>query len=428
MLEYKLILFKKGRIKLEKRVFLKRVEDILNTKDWSGIAKSYIKGAAKFVYENYAPHDYYKVSIFNYLERFLYILNNMKDFKVVEFADFGLEVEYMDYFRSQVRVANGNDGTLDIVDGQFVPAVRGRYSCPLSGYADLNKRNVYLLSESDKVFRHLNIVHELTHLDDGKYSFPVGKLPFSADFRKMCIEGKAVFHETLFGTQIEDGAWCDNINDEKHHLQIYSDSCSYPLYEILYKLLILIFGVETIEKMSKNTDAGLNMIETLKAMYPNLPVYEIYAHFVYILAMFDDNSKSFIKNTINIFRKSQYSLFSQEQANYKNYIRALRELHRNIMQAQDKASYNEFKKIFIFALKETQASKEKMLALKDESLTYALMDMCVKNGDLIASFDFLINVANMVIFSSKTVDESMAKELGNIRNTLIEARELGNIR
>ena len=39
------------------------------------------------------------------------------------------------------------------------------------------------------------IVHELTHLDDGKYSFPVGKLPFSADFRKMCIEGKAVFHE-----------------------------------------------------------------------------------------------------------------------------------------------------------------------------------------------------------------------------------------
>ena len=69
-----------------------------------------------------------------------------------------------------------------------------------------------------------------------------------------------------------------------------------------------------------------------------------------------------------------------------------------------------------------------MLALKDESLTYALMDICVKNGDLIASFDFLINVANMVIFSSKTVDESMAKELGNIRNTLIEARELGNIR
>lgn len=180
--------------------------------------------------------------------------------------------------------------------------------------------------------------------------------------------------------------------------------------------------------MSKNTDAGLNMIETLKAMYPNLPVYEIYAHFVYILAMFDDNSKSFIKNTINFFRKSQYSLFSQEQSNYKNYIRALRELHRNIMQAQDKASYNEFKKIFIFALKETQESKEKMLALKDESLTYALMDICVKNGDLIASFDFLINVANMVIFSSKTVDESMAKELGNIRNTLIEARELGNIR
>ena len=72
--------------------------------------------------------------------------------------------------------------------------------------------------------------------------------------------------------------------------------------------------------MSKNTDAGLNMIETLKAMYPNLPVYEIYAHFVYILAMFDDNSKSFIKNTINIFRKSQYSLFSQEENHRKNKL------------------------------------------------------------------------------------------------------------
>lgn len=412
---------KKGASKLEKSVeeknfLLEEARRILEKKNWGVLAKKYIMETLDFIYDNYKPQVYVKTTVKDYIKRYLTALDNLMVFRVLGIEELNEDTEEAGYFRNNIAVESQKNGNLDILNGMIVPAINGRYECVLSGYADRRKKAVFLLEETDSVFRSLNVLHELTHTEDGLECFRIPfRIPYGREFHKMCVEGRAVFEENMMQQEFLDATWGVEINDDKTHLRIVSNKNPYPLYDILYRLLYFIVGPEVLDYLHANENINMNVLEVLQNRFPHIDIAKMYAHFAYILAKGLNDSKNVIKNNINIYKREEYKLFSKKQAEYDSYVRALRELHQIMMMASSKQEFLEAKRTWDFATIDGRDLILEMENLQQSSFSGTLKEVLCSDADLKSSFLYLIDLAykqidyNYKVGSNEEFSQYMAK-------------------
>jgi len=288
-----------------KKDLQKIIEDILSSKDWPEDAKSYIRNALIFAFDHYIQPPCFGKTKEEYIKSYLDAIRKTNKVHVFQVEDFNTETDGISCFIGAIREIE--NGEFDIVDGRYIPSKSGNFCCTLGAYTDTVNKNVYFLAESDPIFRNTSVHHELTHIQEGQASFWMpATIPFAKEFRTMCYEGRASLNESFLHQSYSDCTWCDVVKNSKEVFKFYSSESPYSLYELLYTYFVIIFGYDAMEELAKNDDFDANMLTFLKSKFPNIPVYELYAHITYILSCFHTFNPTIIKNIINLYKVDCY--------------------------------------------------------------------------------------------------------------------------
>ncbi len=294
------------------------LSNILSEKNFSDKAKSYLFQTFLLIFDHYEPPLYIRTPRDEYVKEYLRILQELKEYKIVELSEINDFNRIAKEFRKDVKRSNNKTGNLEKIDGRYVPALNGSYYCITKGFADLYGKSILTLDEGEYLELLLTCYHEMTHLSEGEKPFPLSsKIPLSFELREMFYEGRAAIRESYLNLNMSKSCFsflCDEVTE----IEIES-MFSYPLYEVLYQLLQLIFGVEILEELSHNNDDKLDMFNVLKEQFPEIPVEEIFAHLTYIVNCSKEKyeDKEILRKALLHYRKYKY----QQKEKLDNQIR-----------------------------------------------------------------------------------------------------------
>lgn len=275
---------------MRKRELIGLTETILSTKDFSPEAKIYLADSLLQIYDNYSPPIYIPTTKDEYISKYLEVLNYIRVFEIYSIKDFNKDNDVAEFFRRHIKKSQGNNGTIALVNGEFIETKNGEYKCLCNGAANSSNKEIYTLENFDSNMRTSTIIHEMTHLQEGIAPFLVkSSIPYSYQFRLMCRDGRAAMNESFLNLN-RSNIYYDTLEDGEKEYTIKS-SISYPLYSFLYKVLVLLFGYETMEQYAKNNYYELDMLEDLKRKFPHINVEEVYANIIYILSTVPGESK-----------------------------------------------------------------------------------------------------------------------------------------
>lgn len=266
-----------------KQEFIEKVSEILSRKNFTEKAKDNLLKAFLFALENYHPPKYIKTTLQEYIKSYLQVLEELNGYATIELSELNEENEAAEYFRESIRENTSQTGNLDYVDGKYIPSENGKFECACKGYAQNSEKQFFSLNENNPIEEIITIIHEMTHLTEGKYPFLVDSdVPLSFDLRKMFSEGRAATKEGYIKEAVSyvETEYIESSMD----FYRFQSKCSYPLYHQLYQTLQIILGDEFLEEMSKNMDVQMDMITGARKRFPDIPVDEIFAHLVYILS------------------------------------------------------------------------------------------------------------------------------------------------
>lgn len=300
----------------ERKKIIESVQKILSTKYFPHEEKQMLLNIFLYIYDHYDPPKYAKISKLDYIEEYLKILESMKGFTIFHLEDLNLPIDAIEAFRDDIKEAQNHDGNLELIDGKYVPALNGSYYCSCKGLAWRKEKFMFVLDEGYVVDKLMAGYHEMTHLGEGEIPFPIkSNLPLCFEFRKMCYEGHAATRESYL--DVSNGELqISSIKEGSQEIAILS-KFSYPLYSTLYQFLQFIFGIDILEKFCQNNDGEVDMLDTLKEEYPDLPVEEIYAHCIYLLSRENEYDGLSLERAINFYQQRRFELLRHANEQYQ---------------------------------------------------------------------------------------------------------------
>lgn len=302
---------------LEREQLKAKVIQILDSKKFCIQEKNNLLQMMLLIYDYYKPPLYIKVSKEEYLDKYLRILQKMEQYKVVKLEELNEQNPIVKMFSGEIRDSEAQMGNLELVNGRYVKAENGSYYCSLSGFARKSTSEIFTL-EDDNLFRTLSTCHhEMTHLGEGKSPFPFDSIfPMSYEFRKMCIEGRAVIHQGYLN--IDAPFYKEQVKDQQGTFQVVLEH-GYAVYGNLYKMMQILFGDEVLEELSKNNDLEIDMVEILSEKFPHLPVEQFFAHILYILGCYDKKKTEDLTLSFYYYQDFQKSKQEQLDNQYMSY-------------------------------------------------------------------------------------------------------------
>lgn len=266
-----------GRGFMSKEELIKEVETILSEKNINQEGKEYLGDTFLFIYDNYDVNDLNE-SREDYIKRFLGILKELEELKVLGLEDIGgAEVRT---FRESAFDEAGKTVYFGEEDGVFKP-IQKIVSCSCDGITLKDKKYIYVLRNNNRdiVFRTLH--HEMVHLGQGEKAYYIfNYIPFSNLFREMCEEGEAVFNESFLGYSPNDQV-VEELERDNQILKFNTGGAT-PFFGVIYQMLGLIFGFQEMESLGqlKKEEDSLNI---LKKKWSSELVDCVYAHVAFLV-------------------------------------------------------------------------------------------------------------------------------------------------
>lgn len=302
---------------LEREQLKAKVIQILNSKEFGTQEKKNLLQMMLFIYDHYKPPLYIKISKTEYLNKYLKILEKMKQYKIVNLEELNEQNSIAQIFRGEIRDSKEQIGNLELVNGRYVRSDHGSYYCSLSGLAEKSAGAIFTLDKDNLLETLSTCHHEMTHLGEGKSPFSLNSaFPMSYEFRKMCVEGRAIIHQGYL--DLEGPFYKEQVEDQYSTFEVVFKH-GYALYGNLYRMMQILFGDEILEELSENNDSELDMIEILSEKFPNLPVEQFFAHIFYILSCFDKKKTEDFALSLYYYQDFQKSKREQLDNQYVDY-------------------------------------------------------------------------------------------------------------
>lgn len=404
-----------------------QIKDILKGKPFSEKAKDDVLQMFLRIQDCYQSPDYITETKEQFMTSLLVVLKELKGCGLVELNALNGSNPIVEEFRTGIKKTNTRRGNLNYVDGRYVPSEAGAYYCSLLGFTWYEEKRIFVLDEGRSQERLTTLCHEMTHLEEGIYSFPLSRMmPFSFEISEMCREGRATTRESYLGFE-RNTAYEQRISDQSNSFVIKSDH-SYPIYGKLYQTLQIIFGDSILEEMGKNNEETEDMYEILKQKYKELPIEHIFAHIIYILSCYNHVQPDDIIQAIKVytqFRKEEIEWFQidlivkeseiskkqREMLNYKSQENELKQLLEN----PNKLNQN-FLEEKEYDLYQTEAAYKK--GTISEAIYKERVEMIQKTT--LEEYRYMQEYALQIIQDSQSITQ---KELSRLHASLLRLKE-----
>lgn len=267
----------------------KKIEEVLESKSFSDKAKENVEETLLFIYEHYTEVSYIGISKDDYIHMYLETIQNMNDYSIFSLNNINEDSQIAEIFRDGIAEAKENNGNLDYVDNRYVLVEAGPYYPSCKGFSWKRVNFMCTLEEIDASEIIKTCYHEMTRLSSGKNPYPLySSIPFGFSLRKMFLEGDLSVRDSYL--DLKTNYQVEVLKEKNIVLKICSEY-SYPLYGMLYQMMQLLFGTEILEGFRRNDIEEISLFDVLKEKYPNLDIETIFAHLIYILSCYNDDSK-----------------------------------------------------------------------------------------------------------------------------------------
>lgn len=294
---------------MTKEDIIEIIRRITIEKNFAFEVSEYVKMTFLFIYDNYDYKKFNNVPLDVYIKTFLKTLQSLKSIKMVGIND--LKYKEMQEFRDSSLDKNGNLITFAEVNGEFFGEC-AVHTCLCSGLVDKENRIIYLWQESSQEDIIRTIHHELVHLAQGLNPYFINNTwPLSFLIHVLLEEGEAVWHEEALGKYEESDK--EELNDTNTTVT-FETGVSYPFYGVVYKLLGLILGFDTLENLGKS-DLKIDVFDLLKKSFPSNMIDTIYVNLANMVNLYNleyPELKNYNPNYLNASILRAYNSRKQE--------------------------------------------------------------------------------------------------------------------
>ncbi len=265
-----------------------KVTNILDKKNITTEQKKYILSYFLAIFDNYDPPRFIKTTKEQYINRYLKVLENLDYFTFIEIEDLNSDDNISKEFRKSIVETTKNDGYIGKIKERYIKDEHGIYIITLDGLSlkdEHGMKSIYVLNRDDNVDNLLSFHHEMTHQTEGENPFPIkSNIPFSFEFRKMCLEGNSAINETYLKDISNNQQEQTTKLTQGNVVTLVTSKNSYSLDSSLYQLLILIFGEEVMNYLLYNDSKDIDMIDILYGKYKKETVDIVLSSIIYILS------------------------------------------------------------------------------------------------------------------------------------------------
>ena len=242
-----------------------------------------------FIFEHYYSPSYIGISKDDYIDMYLETLKNINGYSIFNLNNINEDSDIAEIFREGIIEVKDNKGILDYVNDKYELLNEGPYYPACKGFSWKKENSMYTLDENNKNEMIKSCYHEITELSSGKNPYPLfSSVPFSFSLKKMFIDGDLSVRDSYL--DLKTNYQVEILKEKNIVLKICSEY-SYPLYGMLYQMMQLLFGGELLEEFRRNDIEEISLFDALKEKHPDMEIETIFAHVIYILSCYNDDSK-----------------------------------------------------------------------------------------------------------------------------------------